>query len=49
MKKPYKLSETQEKILKGMDIVWERLVESKRKSGGELVVIRDGKIVRIKP
>jgi hypothetical protein len=37
------------KILKGLEIVYKRLIEFKKAKNSELVVIRDGKIVRIKP
>ncbi len=37
------------KILKGMDKVHEKLIEFKRKNKTELVVLRNNKIVRIKP
>jgi len=38
-----------EKIIAGLALAYERLVESKRRNGGVLVVVRDGKIVHIKP
>ncbi len=38
-----------DKIQIGMDLYYQRLIESKRRTGGELVVWRDGKVVRIKP
>jgi hypothetical protein len=37
------------KILKGLEIVYKRLIEFKKSKNSELVVIRDGKIVRKKP
>jgi hypothetical protein len=40
---------TQEKILKGMDRVYEKLIEQKRKANSDLVILQDGKIVKIKP
>lgn len=45
-------SETDEltaKILKGLDLAYQRLVEKTRKNGGTIVVERGGKIVHIKP
>ncbi|MBZ4035928.1 hypothetical protein K6T82_14225 [Flavobacterium sp. 17A] len=46
--KTYKRSETQTKILEAMDLVYERLIEFKKKSNSELVIMKDDKIVRIK-
>ncbi len=37
------------KILKGLEKVYERLIEFKKTKNSELVVIRDNKIVKIKP
>ena len=37
------------KILAGLEITYERLVEFKRQKNSELVVMKDGKIVKIKP
>jgi len=36
-------------ILQGLNLAYERLLKSKRANNGELVVVRDHKIVRIKP
>lgn len=47
--KTYKRTENQTKILEGMDKVYEKLIEFKKKMNSELVVLKDGKIVRIKP
>lgn len=44
-----KLTETQAKILKAMDLVYERLIEFKKQKESVLVVMRDNKIVKIKP
>lgn len=41
--------EEKSKILKGLEKVYEKLVEFKKKNNSELVVIQDGKIVKIKP
>ena len=38
-----------QKILKGLEKVREKLIEFKKQKNSELVVMRDGKIVRIKP
>jgi hypothetical protein len=37
------------KILKGLEKAYEKLLEFKKMKNTELVVIRDNKIVRIKP
>ena len=37
------------KIQKGLELAYERLLEEKRAKNGELVVLRDNKIVTIKP
>lgn len=44
-----KKTTNQTKIIEGMDKVYEKLIEFKRKMNSELVVLKDGKIVRIKP
>ncbi len=41
-------SETMQKILNGLDLVAKKLIESKKKNNGELVVMKDGVIKRIK-
>lgn len=38
-----------EKILLGLDKVYEQLIEFKKQKKSELVVMKDNKIVRIKP
>jgi hypothetical protein len=47
--KTYKRTSNQKRILEGMDKVYERLIDFKRKMNSELVILRDNKIVRIKP
>ena len=47
--KEYKRTSTQTKILEGMDTVYEKLIEFKKKMNSELVIMQDDKIVRIKP
>ncbi|GAA0880411.1 hypothetical protein GCM10009119_33810 [Algoriphagus jejuensis] len=37
------------KILKGLEIAYEKLLEFKKMKNSELVVLRDNKIVKIKP
>jgi hypothetical protein len=39
----------QKKILKGLEKVYEKLLEFKKTKNSELVIIRENKIVRIKP
>lgn len=41
--------EEKNKILKGLEKVYEKLIEFKKEKNSELVVIRDNKIVKIKP
>ena len=36
------------KILKGIELAYQRLLISKQKEDGELAISRDGKIVRVK-
>ena len=47
--KEYKRSQNQQKIIDGMTKVYEKLIEFKRKSNSELVILKDNKIVRVKP
>ena len=44
----YKRSEVQQKIIDGMEKVYEKLISFKIKVNSDAVVTRDGKIVRIK-
>jgi len=41
--------EEKSKILKGLEKVYEKLIEFKKAKRSELVVIRNNKIVKIKP
>lgn len=41
--------ELRDKILVGLEKVYERLIEFKKQKKSELVVMKDNKIVRIKP
>ena len=41
--------EIRNKILIGLDKVYEKLIEFKKQKNTELVVMKDNKIVRIKP
>ncbi|MFV5692280.1 hypothetical protein ACM55K_09680 [Flavobacterium sp. LT1R49] len=47
--KEYKRSQNQQKIVDGMNKVYEKLIEFKKKTNSELVILKDNKIVRIKP
>lgn len=47
--KTHKRTPNQKRILEGMDKVYEKLIAFKRKMNSDLVVIKDNKIVRIKP
>ncbi len=47
--KTYKRTSNQKRILESMDKVYEKLIEFKRKMNSELVVLKNDKIVRIKP
>jgi hypothetical protein len=49
MRNNLKNKELLDKIVKGMDLVYERLIANKREKNQELVIIKDGQIVRIKP
>lgn len=39
----------EEKLLKGLDIAYERMIAEKRKNNQKIVVRREGKIVTITP
>lgn len=41
--------ELKNKIVKGLEKVYERLIEFKKSKKSELVVMQEGKIVKIKP
>lgn len=47
--KEYKRSQNQQKIVDAMNMVYEKLIEFKKKTNSELVILKDDKIVRIKP
>jgi hypothetical protein len=42
-------TEQKEKILLGLELSYQRMLEFKKQKNSELVVMRQGKIVRIKP
>lgn len=41
--------ELRDKILLGLEKVYEKLIEFKKQKKSELVILKDGKIVKIKP
>ena len=43
------LTQTMKKIIDGMQLVRKRLIAYKIKMNSELVVMKDGKVVRIRP
>ena len=47
--KPEAQIELREKILAGLEVAYERMLKFKRQKNSEVVVMRDGKIVRLKP
>jgi hypothetical protein len=47
--KTHKRTQNQIKILEGMDKVYEKLIEFKKKTNTELIILRDNQIVRVKP
>lgn len=49
MMKKHKRTANQTKVLEGMDKVYEKLIEFKKKVNSELVILKDNKIIRIKP
>ena len=42
-------TERRNKIVKGLEKAYEKMLEFKRKNNGEIVVIQENKIVKIKP
>lgn len=49
MTKKDKQIELRDKIIKGLEKVYERLIEFKKEKNSELVIMKDDKIVKIKP
>ena len=47
--KTYKRTENQHKIIQGMNKVYDELLIYKKRLNSELVILKDDKIVRIKP
>ncbi|MBS9767109.1 MAG: hypothetical protein KGV44_06180 [Flavobacteriaceae bacterium] len=44
-----KKDEFTEKIMAGLEKVYEKLIQFKKQKNSELIVMKDGKIARIKP
>ena len=49
MKKAHKRTPNQTRILEGMDKVYEKLIEFKKKMNTELVIMKGDKIIRVRP
>ncbi|WP_269222053.1 MULTISPECIES: hypothetical protein [Flavobacterium] len=47
--KTHKRTQNQTKILEGMDKVYEKLIEFKKKMNSDLIILKDNQIIRIKP
>jgi len=47
--KTHKRTQNQTKILEGMDKVYEKLIEFKKKMNSDLIILKDDQIIRIKP
>lgn len=47
--KTHKMTPNQLKILIGMEKVYDKLLEFKKKMNTDLVILKDNKIVRVKP
>ena len=48
MRNKIKKPSDRDKILHGMDKVYENLIESKKKTNSDLIVLRNNQIIRIK-
>ena len=42
-------TDNKQKILKGLELTYEKLLAEKRAKNSELIVLKDNKIVKIKP
>lgn len=49
MKNVNKQTEFREKLILGLEKAYERLIEFKKEKKTDLVIMKDGKIVKIKP
>ena len=41
--------EFRDKVIKGLELSYQRLIEEKRRNNQEIVIMKDGKIVKVKP
>jgi hypothetical protein len=48
MKKRNEIKELKKRILAGIELAFRKLVETRSKEDGELVISKDGKIVKVK-
>ncbi len=48
MKKRHETKELKKRILAGIELAFRKLVETRRREDGELVISKDGKIVKVK-
>lgn len=49
MKDKEQQEEFKKKIISGLDKVYERLIEFKKQKNSYLVILKEGKVVRVKP
>lgn len=49
MKKPHSTFSQRDKILKGLELAYEKLIEFKKSKNSKMVVVREGKIVFLDP
>lgn len=47
--KTYKRTENQQKVIQGMNKVYENLLIYKKRLNSELVILKDDKIIHVKP
>ena len=45
----HKMTPNQTKILEGMDKVYDKLIEFKKKMNSDFIILKDNQIIRIKP
>jgi len=46
---PDKQTELRDKLIAGLEIAYKRMLEFKRQKNSEVIVTRDGKIIKFKP
>jgi hypothetical protein len=47
--KNFKRTDNQDRILKSMDLVYEKLIDFNKSKNSDLIVVKNNKIVRVKP